>query len=168
MAQDKKNILIGAGTLVAGTDNLGYTRDGVTISKSGEFLDVHPDQVTYPILNQKTSETYQVSTNLLEITLENLKIAWGESAAVVGGNSLKLGTAEVDVTEHVLVFNGLAPKNLAGKYGDRTVTFHRASAMEYGEMAMTRDGETIIPVTFTCLYDAEEECVGQIVDAEAT
>ncbi len=163
MSADKKNILIGAGTLVVDDTDVGYTRGGITIAKDGEFLDVHPDQVTYPILTQKTSESYQVSTELLEVTLENLKLAWGE-AGEINGTTLSLGSSEVDVTEHKVVFNGRAPKGASGNYGDRTVTFHRVVTMDYGDVEHQRDGESVIPVTFTALYDEDEGEIGEIED----
>ena len=163
MAASKNNILIGAGTLVVDTNDVGYTRGGVTISKDGDFLDVHPDQVTYSVLTQKTSESYQISTELLEITLANLKLAWGEAASVIG-DSLVLGSSDVDVQEHVVVFNGRAPKGASGNYGDRTATFYRVVSMDYGDVAHTRDGESVIPVTFTALYDETAEAIGKIED----
>ncbi len=164
MAAEVKNILIGAGTLVIGDTDVGYTRGGITISKDGDFLNVEPDQVLYPVITQKTTESYQVSTELLEVTLANLKLAWGESAAIGGGPSLSLGAPEVDVSEYTLVFNGRAPKGASGNYGDRTVTFHRVVTMDYGDIEHTRDGETVIPVTFTALYDVSEGEVGNIED----
>jgi hypothetical protein len=163
MAANKDNILIGSGTLVIGDRDLGYTRGGVTLAKSGDFLEVTPDQVTYPIITQKTTESYQISTELLEITLDNIKLAWGESADVES-ESLVLGAPTVDVSEFQLVFNGIAPKT-GGEYGERTITFHRVVAMEYGDIGHTRDGESVIPVTFTALYDETEECIGEIEDS---
>ncbi len=166
---NKNNILIGGATLVVDEAHLGYTRGGVTLAKDGDFLEVTPDQRTYPVITQKTTESYQVSTELLEATLANIKLAWGEGADVEGaGTTLKLGTADVDVSEHELVFNGVSPKNEAGAYGDRTITFHRAVAMEYGDMAHQRDEETVVPVTFTCLFSEEETEVGNIEDAAAS
>lgn len=172
-AKDKDNVLVGAASLLMGATagaalDIGYTRDGVSINKSGEFLEVQPDQTPNPILTQKTAETYTIVTNLLEITLDNIKKAWGESATVEdAGTKLSLGVTAEELTEWVLLFYGISPKNAAGQYGERKITFYRVVTMEYGEIAHTRGAESVIPVTFRALYSETESCIGLIEDTAA-
>ena len=168
-AKDKDNILIGAGSILVGTSgaetDIGYTRGGVRLVKSGEFLEVQPDQTENPVIVQKSGETYQITTELLEVSLANIKLAWGESASVEDtGTTLSLGVSSEELDENVLIFYGLSPKNAAGQYGERKVTFHRVVTMEFGEIATQRGEESVIPVTFRALYDDDNSCVGVIED----
>ena len=113
-SKNKKNILVGAASLLVGATaeaatDIGYTRDGVTLTKAGTFLEVTPDQVVNPVIIQKTGETYTITTNLLESTLDNLKLAWGEAGDVVA-KKLSLGIEATNLVEKVLLFYGLAPR----------------------------------------------------------
>ena len=169
----KKNILVGAASLLVGESailaaDIGYTRDGVTLTKAGTFLEVTPDQVVNPVIIQKTGETYTITTNLMESTLDNIKLAWGESGDV-SGDMLSLGIEATNLTEKVLIFYGQSPKTTdTGTYGERKITFYSVVSMDYGAMASNRASENIIPVTFRALYSEDESCVALIEDSGGT
>jgi hypothetical protein len=170
-AKEPKNILVGAASLLMGpkggsVTDVGYTRDGVTIAKAGDFLDVQPDQSAQPVLTMKTGETYTITTNLLEGSLDSLKLAWGEKSAIVS-NKLSLGVEAKELEEYKLEFYGICPKNVDGVYGERKITFHRCVVRDYGEVAHTRDAETVIPITISALYDEVEGCVAVVEDTPA-
>jgi len=169
-SKNKKNILVGSASLLVGASallatDIGYTRDGVTLTKAGTFLEVTPDQVVNPVIIQKTGETYTITTNLMESTLDNIKLAWGEHGTVAS-SSLSLGIEATSLEEKVLLFYGLAPKTTdAGTYGERKITFYKVVSMDYGAMTSNRAAENIIPVTFRALYDDDEACVALIEDS---
>ena len=172
-AKDKKNILVGSASLLVGATailaaDIGYTRDGVTLTKAGTFLEVTPDQVVNPVIIQKTGETYTITTNLLESTLDNIKLAWGESGTVTS-STLSLGIEATNLEEKVLIFYGQSPKTTAvGTYGERKITFYSVVSMDYGAMASNRASENIIPVTFRAMYDEDESCVALVEDSGGT
>jgi len=169
-SKNKKNILVGAASLLVGATaeaatDIGYTRDGVTLTKAGTFLEIIPDQVVNPVIIQKIGETYTITTNLLESTLDNLKLAWGEAGDVVAGK-LSLGIEATNLVEKVLLFYGLAPKTTdTGDYGERKITFYKVVSMDYGAMVSNRASENVIPVTFRALYDETEKCVALVEDS---
>jgi len=76
MAVDTTNIIIGAGMLTIDGQEVGATRDGVTMGRTVGFYDVTCDQANGVIKKHMTSQTRTLSTSLLEGTLENLKLAW--------------------------------------------------------------------------------------------
>lgn len=179
------NILIGAGNLYFGEtsdDNtalsdVGYTRDGVTLERTGTHYDVNVDQEFSPVLTQLVGERFVVRTNLTEITLRNIKIAWGFSDAVTSsdfsdidgsplvGKSIQFGSPGMtqDPAEWSILFRGKAP----GTSKVRHVRFHRCIAAEFGSLVHSKGSETVIPTAFVCLADstrAENHRVGYIMD----
>lgn len=184
------NILIGAGTLYYGEKNaankalsdLGYTRDGVTVERGGSFYDVEVDQELSPVLTHLVGERFVVRTNLAEATLANIKVAWGFSDAIsasdisdfisdssgsynIQGKSLAFGSPDLtqDLDEWSIGFRGKAP----GTSKTRVIRFHRCISAEFGSVAHTKSGETVIPVAFVCLADSDRitnHRVGYILD----
>lgn len=150
------NILIGAGTLTIDQVGLGYTRGGVSF---GVDVDIHVvedlDQVVGGVKARKVNEVYTISTELVELSIENIKTAWGIDSAIdlatQGHKKLPFG-GSFNVPEHKLTFYGEAPN---GK--KRTVTFHKVISVDYGEQSYVKDDESVIPVTFRALLDLSKE-----------
>jgi len=162
---DTNNILIGAGTVLINDETLGWTRDGVSINHSAIFNQVFVDQELSPLKTTKVSERYTISTNLAEITLENIKKAWGMRQEIVGvtsdfvdyggqqtKNRLYFGGDPVnsDLEEYTLDFWGKAP----GSNTNRRIHFYKAVSIDYGSMPTQKGGETVLPVTFEALADS--------------
>ena len=173
MPASATNIIAGAATLWAGalgalepldTDvnapfddevwrDCGGTDDGVTTTVSHEWFQARMDQVIDVPESRKTARTITVATNLVEGTLENLKLALAESSEIVSGGtgptafqSLELtGDDSGDVPDYAaIILRGRAP---AGKR--RLFIARKVLQTEDVESAYKKDDQWLIPVTFT-------------------
>lgn len=164
---DAGNVIIGVSSLSIDGTSVGYTSGGVSIIANMERTLKEVDQSYAPVGLHKIRESFEVRTSLAEATLENLKIAWEQSASVdvgVGTKTLSWGINSTPV-EHTLIFVGAAPDD-----EQRTFTVYRAYVWESGEMPYKRDEVTIIPITFKVFpnttYGAGKE-YGYVVDGTA-
>lgn len=164
------NVLVGAGELEVDSVNVGYTQGGVTISFERSYLDVDADQEFSAIKQAKTAESCLISTNLLEITLTNIKTVWDvygtiESGTPAGGNgteALNFGGYDNEPTEHSLWFTGKGP----GGY-TRYIEIYKAVSMEAGEHSYKKNEVTVLPVVFKAREDttkAKGKRLGRIID----
>jgi hypothetical protein len=179
------NVLMGAGNLYYGekTDgnevmsDLGYTRDGITVERTGTFYDINVDQEFSPIQTYLTAERVLVRTNLSESTRDNIKLAWGLTQSFTsselsdvsgnnyGGQNLQFGGPSLFTSpnEWSILFVGRAP----GTSKTRLIRMHRATAIDFGPIVHAKTGETVIPATFLCLADSSKPAntrVGYIFD----
>jgi len=145
---DKTKIVSGAATLIVDDTNIGYTRDGLGVTKGFETRDIIVDQEDVPVYTKVTGQSLEISTTLVEISLENIKIAWGE-AAEISNNTLVIGSKTGEPIEFELVFYG---QRMDGKYIKFTVP--KAMISSSGEGRFSRDGEFLLPVTFKAGYDS--------------
>jgi len=151
MANDRANIIVGAGTLKVDGVDVGYTEDGVSITVEREYYDVEADQSICILEKKKIREKVRLVTNILEATLENLKIVFGIGNAVAtvsGVKTLSFG-GDTGVAEHLLVFTGKAPGGFV-----RTFTAYKAVSIESGEHGYKKGEKTVVPVTFELIEDA--------------
>ena len=148
---DKTNILVGAGTLKVDDADVGFTEDGVTVKYDRGYYDVEADQSLGILEKKKIRQRCTVVTNLLEATLENLKIVWDVENAVgsEGGKKTLSFGGDSAVTEHTLEFNGIAP----GSSNTRKFYVWKAVSIEAGEHAYKKGEKTVIPVTFEAIMD---------------
>jgi hypothetical protein len=157
MSEDRKNILVGAGTLKVDGVEIGFTEGGVTLSLEKEFYDVEADQETGILDKKETRQVCSIVTNLLEATLENIKIVWGIESPIEtpsGKKVLSFGGLSglcSSPQEHGLEFNGCAPNKKQRKF-----VVYRAVSVETGEHSYLKGEKTVIPVTFQCLMDTDK------------
>ena len=159
MANTKTNVLSNAATLLIGAHGgaataVGYTRNGVTITKTYDTRSIEADQTRFPLYTQVTSEGYEINFRLMEITADNLKDGWGESATV-GAGTLSLGVESDNPDEKVIK---VYAKNKADQYV--IFTFYDCVLASTGGLTYSRDEEALIEATFTALYDDDEKCCG--------
>ncbi|MFC1709505.1 hypothetical protein ACFL2J_05595 [Candidatus Omnitrophota bacterium] len=158
------NVLIGVGMLKVDGVSIGYTSGGVNLIMTADRMDKEVDQSYAPIGIHKIRESFEVRTNLAEATLENLKLIWEQTEAVVSGvgtRSLSWGMNPA-VIEHTLEFHGYSPEGF-----DRSFSVHKAVVWEVGEMVHQKDALTVVPVTFRVLPDITQgdgKEYGAIVD----
>lgn len=139
-----QNVLIGVGMLKVDGASIGYTSGGVTLMHASDKVELEVDQSYSPIGIHKTKETFQVRSNLAEATLENLRLVWEQTEAIVVGvgvKTLSWGMNE-DVVEHTLAFIGKSPEGF-----DRTFTVYKAVVWETGDMQHQKNAITTIPCT---------------------
>ncbi len=155
------NVLIGAATMWIDGANMGWTRDGLTIEHASENYFVEVDQVLNPVKGSKIKETFRIKTNLVELTLENLKIIWGiadniDDTTYPGFRNLGFGGDSGALTEHVLEVRGVAPGDGIEDSRTRYVHFWKVISVEFGEMTFNKNSESIVPVTFEALLDSTQ------------
>jgi len=153
------NILIGAGSVSIGGNDCGYTK--------GVRLRPVRDTWFRPYMRGlgyseavKLSETFIISTFLVEATRANILAAWDLCISDVGGvgvNKFRFGGSDT-VTSRELVFTGVAP----GTNKTRTITFFKCVSAEFGQIAMQRGKETVVPATFECLIDTSRAAGAQL------
>ncbi len=154
MAQDKTKLFVGVATLKAGDNVLGYTRDGVTISFSRDRSNIECDQTRAPLYTEVTSESAEISTNLLQLEAQELEYAGIISAD--GRLGLSAGESETSFALEV--------------YGTRkdgtTVKFTFPSCtVNPGDVSFSKEDASTIAVTFVATYD---ETIGAIAKFEET
>jgi len=153
------NILIGAAQISLDGVDLGYTKGGTMLRYEPTFVEVEADQAVGVVKRGRANERFYIVTTLLEITLENLRIAFMLPSASLSGSTLTLGyNNSCWVDEHALVLVGEAPS-----CATRTVTITKAITFNNKEYNMQRDEESGIEVEFECLKDSNGE-FGTIVD----
>jgi len=162
-----ENVIIGLGKISIDGVSLGYTSDGVTLVKNTDRIDKEVDQSYAPVGIHKIRESFELRTQLAEVTLANLKIAWEQTESVVESSPTRTLSWGMNpaVVEHTLEFIGKSPEGY-----DRTFTVYKAVIWEEGEVPHTRDALTVIPITFRILPDVDLAAgkeYGYIVDTIA-
>ena len=162
------NIVIGGGTVKIGSD-LGYFKDGISIAPTAEHYFVEGIE-GYPGRHRakRIKEDWSVSFNLIEPTLDNIKLWADVTNAATGGGTvpdvLKFGGDSVTPNERELECGGIVP---GGDDYVRTWKFFRAVASGMGETKVTDFEESALPCVYTMMYDSTETAIGQISDAIA-
>ena len=164
---NQENVLIGVGKLSIDGASLGYTMGGVNLGMTADRMDKEVDQSYAPVGIHKIRESFEIKTSLAEATLDNLKLIWEQTeAVVVAGSTRTLSWGmNPDVIEHTLTFEGKSPEGLS-----RVFTVHKAVIWEVGEMVHQKDALTVVPVTFRVLPDIDKGIgkeYGDIVDTIA-
>jgi hypothetical protein len=169
MAYNKANVIVGPATIQIDDANPGWTSGGVSIEHAAENYDVEVDQEPNAIKSFRTKETFKVKTNLVENTVENIKIALGIASAIdtttrAGYRRIVLGGSAAEAVEHTLDIYGNAPGSPARQ---RRIHFYRVVAIEFGPMTMEKNKEQVLPVTFEALYDSTNDAIGYLEDQTA-
>jgi hypothetical protein len=148
---DADNILIGAGTIeIDGTD-IGYTKGGVKVSYKRSMVDVEADQAAGVVRKARSLERAMISFNLLEVSLEQLRIAMMQPSGNLVGDTLTVGYDNgCWVDEHEIVITGPAPGCT-----DRVFTFPRCVSEGDVDYEMKRDSETAVQMQFEAMKDTD-------------
>lgn len=124
--------------------DLGYTKEGVTVTYNADTPPILVEEETFPIDFALTAETCEVTANLAESSLANLGYAMAGS--VVSGNILTLGGGVLKTMNLRLI--GTAPGG--GGY-ERIMYIPKASATGSVAKSFRKGEETLIPVTFQAI-----------------
>ena len=163
MANDKTMIMSGSATLSIGTVGgavtaVGYTRGGVTVTKSKDTRKIEADQSYHPLYIQTSGEGFEINFRLLESTLENMKLAFGEVNAGTGGpplTSLSLGVFSTTPEEKQIQLYGTRKDGKQVKF-----TFYRCILTATGGYSYSKDDEALLEATFTAVLDDTQNCLG--------
>jgi hypothetical protein len=129
--------------------DLGATDDGVTITVSREFFKLRMDQTVDAPGRRMTERDVTLSTNLAEITLENLALSLGqapdtiEEGAGFSAMNLEGDDTGAEPDYFALLFRGRAPGGFR-----RHVIGRKMLSTEEVETAYKKGDQTLYPVTF--------------------
>lgn len=133
------------GTAIA----VGFTRGGITITPSKDIREIEADQSDYPLFYKVTRKTATIEFRLLEVTPENLKLAWGEPGKETdGSNVVTLGVPEsIPKIYEIKVY----AQRMDGKY----VIFTFTSCISTGAGAFTfsKTDEGVLEGRFQTTFD---------------
>jgi len=144
-------------------DNLwrgvGYTSEGLELSYEPDYGDVEVDQLLDSARIFKQSMRVSLNTTLVETTLENLIVAWGQSGGTLTSNAsestltIAAGALGEDPVERSMAAVGPAPKADDNARKERLFHIRRALSVENTTIAMRRNEASMFPVSFRCLPD---------------
>jgi len=149
----------GVATLVTNWREVGYTQDGLEVATDPSWGEVEVDQLLDSAKIFKDGMSLNISTTFAEATLENLLIAWGQSATTVSsvvpferelafeGGSLGEAPLERGL---IAVGNGVENEG-SNTYAERVYQFYRVLSVEATTINNSRSEAATIPVTFRAL-----------------
>ena len=164
MAADSLNYAVGGATVTIGSD-LGYIKDGVTVTPSVELYTIEGvEQLLTPAEAYRVSEGWEISFTLCEPTMANLQIAVDCDNTPAAG-VVDIGDNQFTPTKRVIVMTGIVP---GGDAYVRTWQFDACVVSGPAEIKFTKGQETNLAVTFMALYDDQtNNRVSELTDATA-
>lgn len=148
--------------------NVGYTSEGVEISYEPDYGEVTVDQLLDAARLFKQGLRVSVRTSMVEGTLDNMNIAFGQASTALTSNGSTLNIAAGALgdapAERTIVFVGQAPTSGTAK--ERVYVARRVVQVETVAHSLRRTEATMFPVNFRCLpsdaYSGSE--YGKVVD----
>lgn len=159
---NKSYILSNPGILLIKTEGgsyipVGFTRGGITITPSKDIREIEADQSDFPLFYKTTRKTATIEFRLLEVTPDNLKLAWGEPGkSTDGSNEVTLGVPEgVPTLYSIKVY----AQRMDGKY----VIFEFTSCISTGAGAFTfsKSDEGVLEGRFQTTFDEDIGGIGK-------
>lgn len=131
--------------------DLGGTRDGVSMEDASEYSVLDVDQLVYEVARVRTKRAVTVKTSLAEATLANYARAVNDAAPTTATGTSTFtpakDTAAFLPPYGAIIVDGIAPGGFR-----RRVTLRKVLSTDNVELAYKKDGQTVIPVTFTLHY----------------
>lgn len=95
------NIIIGAALVLVNGVDIGYTMNGQTIRYKPEFVTVVADQANGTVRKGRSQESMFVKWTLLEVSLEQLRIAMMQPTSNLATGVLTVGFSDSCFTDEV-------------------------------------------------------------------
>lgn len=186
MAIDVTNLIAGPGKLMVGLfgatepadsavnaaysgsafTDVGATQDGVTLNVEREFFELEVDQVIDIPGRRTTKRDLQLQTNMAEPTLNNLLIALNGGTVTASASYSTYDpaddTAATQPTYRALLFEGFSPRGFR-----RWVVCRKVLSVESVGSSYKKDGQVLIPVTFSCHFVSSSIKPFRIIDQTA-
>lgn len=137
-----------------GWRHLGLTQGGVEFAYAPDFGEVEVDQWLDAAKMYKQRQTVTVNTTLVEATLENLLLAWGQPESSNPDDDtlyISAGALGDKPVERALTFVGQAPSTDAEPNRERVFSLDRVINVESSTFSLSRTDATTIPVSLRCL-----------------
>lgn len=134
----------------------GYTTDGIEVSYEPDFGEVQVDQLLDAAKLFKQGMRVSVNTTLVEASLENLLVAWGQQNSTLDSDELTISAGALgdEPVERSLAFVGPSPRGTAGEKRERVYHVRRALQVETSAHSLARSDATVFPVSFRLLPEA--------------
>ncbi len=146
----------------------GFTSDGITVTINQTFSEMRVDQLADRVGTKLTERELAVAANLAEATLENLVLGLnGGTITTAASNKYYEPTydgSELQPSYIAVLFDGYAPSSSAGVSKRRRFVLRKVISTENVESAYTKDGLTLVPVTFTTHYVSDTLAPFRIID----
>lgn len=150
MAANSSNIVVGAATITVNGTDVGYTRDGVQIRHASDFTDIMADQANGVVKKFRNAERMFIKFTMLEITLENLKLACMQPDQNLSGSTLTFGYNDACwVAENNIVIVGKGPS-----CGTRTWNATKCVITGERSIEQKRDEPQVLEVEFEVLKNS--------------
>lgn len=148
----------GLSALTSNFNNAGYTSEGLEISYEPDYGEVTVDQLLDAAKLFKQGLKVMIKTSLVEGTLANMNLAFGQAGSnlVNNGSQLNLNAGALGdkPVERSIVAIGQAPGAVAaGTARERVYVARRVVSMETVSHSLRRTEATTFPVTFRSLPD---------------
>lgn len=127
-----------------GWTDVGGTKEGVELGIADEYAVLDVDQIIYEVARRRTKRVVTIKTSLAEPTLANLAFATANTAPVANVLTADDGLAAFAPAYSACIFDGIAPGGFR-----RRVTLRKTLPTDSVGVAYKKDGQTVIPVTFT-------------------
>ena len=124
--------------------DVGGTQEGVELGIADEYAVLGVDQVIYEIERRRTGRVLTIKTSLAEATLENLAHAINNTAPAAGALTADDGLTAFAPAYKAALLDGIAPGGFR-----RRIILRKCLSTDSVAMAYKKDGQTLIPVTFT-------------------
>lgn len=145
-----------------GWTDVGGTKDGVELSIADEYAVLDVDQIIYEIARRRTKRVVTVKTSLAEATLANLALAIANTAPVSNVLDADDGLAAFAPAYGALLIDGIAPGGFR-----RRIIIRKTLPTDSVGVAYKKDGQTVIPVTWTLHWVSSSITPFKIEDATA-
>lgn len=124
--------------------DVGGTQEGVELGIADEYAVLGVDQVIYEIERRRTGRVLTIKTSLAEATLENLAHSINNTAPAAGVLTADDGLTAFAPAYKAVLLDGIAPGGFR-----RRIILRKCLSTDSVAMAYKKDGQTLIPVTFT-------------------
>ena len=143
-----------------GWTDVGGTKDGVELGINDEYAVLDVDQIIYEVARRRTKRVVTVKTQLAEATLANLALAIANMAPVANVLNADDGLAAFAPDYGAVLLDGIAP----GGFRRRAIVRKTLPTDSVG-VAYKKDGQTLIPVTWTAHWVSASIAPFKIEDA---
>jgi hypothetical protein len=133
-----------ATTPATGWTDLGGTKEGVELSIADEYGVLDVDQIMYEIQRRRTKRVVTAKTQLAEATLDNLARAVANTLPVSNVLNADDGLNAFAPAYGALLIDGIAPGGFR-----RRITLRKVLPTDSVGVAYKKDGQTLVPVTWT-------------------
>lgn len=124
--------------------DLGGTQGGVELMTTDTYSVMDVDQIIYEVERRRTKRVVHIKTILAEATLTNLAIALNNTTPTAGVFTPDDGLVAFNPPYGAVILDGIAPGGFK-----RRLILRKVLSTDVVGMAYKKDGQTLVPVTFT-------------------